>query len=189
MKIGQFIVIRLVTGLFFATVAASSHGQSISITVPSDPLWTDSGVYLDSGESVSITASGTWSPALGQVSGPEGFANTSGSFDNFYADANWAALIGYVGADPYQGNWGDGNFFPQASGYFDIGSGDQFVSLATGELWLGFNDDAVSEDVGDNYGSVTARVNFNYTPVPEPSVLGLLAVGAAGLVIGRRWHS
>jgi hypothetical protein len=56
---------------------------------------------------------------------------------------------------------GDSNFFPQSTGYWTIGSGDQFISDKSGELWLGINDDAVTQAAWDNAGSVTASVSVN----------------------------
>ena len=88
-----------------------------------------------------------------------------------------------MGSDPLQGHWGDAGFFPQSTGYLDVGSSLQFNSASNGELWLGFNDDAVSENVGDNSGSVTAVI----TTVPEPAS-GLLALlgGAVLLAASSR---
>jgi hypothetical protein len=96
------------------------------------------------------------------------------------------ALIGYIGADPYQGHWGDGSFFPQSTGYLYVGASDQFSSDKSGKLWLGMNDSAATGFNGafDNSGSVTAQISV--TPVPEPSSFALILIAAAALSRGLK---
>lgn len=130
----------------------------ISISVPANPLWTDTGLTVSNGDTVTITASGTWNYGAGPL-GPDGYLPCC-NWDLFMANppALQGELIAFVGPDPYQGHWGDGSFFPRTTGYWDIGSSGSFISSTGGKLWLGFNDDAVSRAVGDNSGSVTASI-------------------------------
>ncbi len=148
-------------------LAAPIHAQQVqSVVVTANPLWTDTGIGLTNEEIVGITAAGSWNVAYPEGTsfcGPDGYTSDDSTADNFYLYAPHGALIAYVGSNPYQGHWGDGTFFPQTSGYWDIGSSNQFVNPQAGELWLGFNDDAVSEWVYDNAGSVTAQITINPT--------------------------
>jgi hypothetical protein len=151
-------------------------------TVPDNPLWSDTGISLHVGDQVTITAGGTWDFGIGPF-GPNGTPNDPAPYDRFSSAANHGELIGYIGSDPFQGHYGDGTFFPQATGYLTVGTSLAFTSSQQGELWLGVNDDAVSESVGDNTGSLTAVI-----VVPEPTTLGLLllGVGFAGVWRARR---
>ena len=130
------------------------------ILVPSNPVWTDTGLTLAPGDIVSITASGSWNWREGFF-GPDG--DPSGGcchFDDFqhFDDYDKGRLIAFVGVDPYQGHWGDASFFPQPSGYISVGSAQTFTTTVGGKLWLGFNDAAVTMIQEDNFGSVTANI-------------------------------
>jgi hypothetical protein len=111
-------------------------------------------------------------------------------YDLFLYSANHGELIAYIGSDPYQGHWGDGSFFPQQTGYWAIGSSGQFTSNKNGELWLGFNDDAVSEVIGDNAGSVTADITVNEAWALTPGALTpgySITFEESGLLAGTSW--
>jgi hypothetical protein len=174
--------------LALAAVAAvlsflgSANAQTLTLVVPANPLWTPTAISLNTGDAVSITASGSWRGSLNPPwTGPDGLAQDGwANYNLFMFGTNWGSLIAFVGPDPYQGHWGDGSFFPQTNGYWYIGSSAQFTSDKTGELWLGFNDDAVSKEIFDNQGSVTAQI-----VVPEPSTVILALLGGALLVVIR----
>ena len=157
---------RTIGTLLILCLLQTIKATTLSLNIPANPLWTDTGIYLSIGNSVTATASGLWNPLTDYPwlqCGPDG-TYQSGWTDGFMQGANTGALIAYVGSDPYQGHWGDATFFPQATGYWLIGSSSQFTSSYAGELWLGFNDDAQTMLTGDNSGSVLAEV----TVVPEP---------------------
>jgi hypothetical protein len=162
-----------------------TNAKALTVFVPANPLWTDTHMSLNAGDTVSITASGSWTCGPGEGwFGPDGYQPVGGptTWDRFLdAGVNQGRLIAYVGSDPYQGHWGDGSFFPQSFGYWNIGSSGQFISSEAGGLWLWFNDDAVSRSVADNAGSVTAQVSV----VPEPTVTGSLAFGSVLLGLLR----
>jgi hypothetical protein len=149
---------------------------SASVTVTDNPLWTDTGIPLTNGAAITIVASGSWDmycPYLGPeyTYGPDGDTNTTYDSDRFFSGANYAALIAYVGNDPYQGHWGDGTFFPTNSGYWNIGSFGQFTNPSVGELWLGVNAYAVStNNMGYVCGSVTAQITGTGWIVPPPTL-------------------
>ncbi len=148
-----------------------------STVVLANPLWTDTGVFVTNGTLIGVSASGAWN--CGGTPPPPSFGaggdlnpGSPPSSDRFYFGAPHGALIAYVGPDPLQGHWGDGNFFPRTSGYWLIGSSSQFTADTTGELWLGFNDDAVSERVSDNSGWVLARWTLGQPSNPSsPSIV------------------
>ncbi len=161
-----------------------AHAQTSNVVVMANPVWTDTGLSLANAQSVSITATGSWAfyYSGGGLSGspvyygPDGQPGATNSSDAFLAGVNAGSLIAFVGPDPYQGHEAYDGFFPQATGYWEIGSGAQFASDKTGELWLGINDAAHGNSLGaanDNVGSVTAFVT-----VPEPSTC-MLTVFAA----------
>jgi len=166
--------------LLFLCLLQTTNATTLTLNVPANPLWTDTGIYLSIADTVVATASGSWSPSNGNF-GPDGFFGENW-LDGFMQGANIAALIAYVGSDPYQGHWGDNTFFPQATGYWLIGSSGQVTSPYAGELWLGFNDDAESMLVGDNSGSVIAEI----TVVPEPSVFAFGILNVVGMLTLRR---
>ena len=184
--------IFITTGLTaLVSFLAITNSPAVTIlTVPANPLWTYSGINLNSGDQVNVTASGTWewTYTFGFQS-PDGLSDPPNSFDRFFSGALNGELIAYVGLDPTQGHRGDGSFFPQSTGYWAIGSNGQFTSPTSGQLWLGINDDAVSADPGsDNFGSVDAQITV--TPVPEPSTVSLAflsgALGLAGVSFRNR---
>jgi hypothetical protein len=163
---------RLVAIILLTLISASmfsffriTMAQS-TVVVPSNPLWTDTGLDVNIGQDVTITASGSWTWGYYPSFGPDGDApwSDSSAMDNFLYQANHGELIAYVGSDPTQGHMGDRSFFPQTTGYWAIGSSGQFTSDKSGKLWLGFNDDAVTGAVGDNSGTVTALI----TTTPSP---------------------
>jgi hypothetical protein len=157
MKIAMMCLVAIVIGV------VQAYGGTI-LAVPADPLWTDTGIVLVTGSTVTITASGTWWISYETSTGPDGVA-WSTHFDEWeHFDAtDRGRLVGYIGADPYQGHWGDGTFFPQPSGYISVGSSVVFTAAATGKFWLGINDDAVSKANYDNSGALVAEITVSTT--------------------------
>lgn len=98
-------------GIFFATeIVGSSHieepstgtGSSSTVTVSADEGWMNSGVRVDSGEEVEITATGEWYPfGNGYGVGPEGCTNRDVCAQEFNQPENvccmaHAGLIGRI---------------------------------------------------------------------------------------------
>lgn len=150
--------------------ASVVHAETHNINVPANPLWKDTGLKVVKGQTVSIKSSGTWNTGVEEC-GPDG-DDTSGDYlaDLFLtsdAPSKHGELIAFVGSqsiDPYQDQWGNSSFFPQLTGkgYWAIGSNITFTIDRDGELWLGINDDAVSQGISDNSGSLTTIIT---TPV------------------------
>lgn len=141
---------------------ATTSPVQTSMVVTANPLWTDAGMTVQTGENVSVTASGAWAWAYGDACGPDGTPGVT-SYDVFIV-GNRGLLIAFVGPDPTQGQWGNSSFFPQSVGYWAIGSNNSFTSNSTGELWLGINDDAVTEAINDNSGSLNATISVASGP-------------------------
>jgi hypothetical protein len=139
-------------------------GTNITVTVPANPLWTDTGVTLATTDLAVIhDAEGAWRWDWSSWwGGPEGDAN-AGKGDNFLTSVPKASLIGFVGASPSGAGQDDPSFFA-------VGRASVSVSGRAGKLWLGFNDDAISGNTGDNLGSVTAIVSVNQPDI-LPTVL------------------
>ena len=131
------------------------------VPVTASPLWTDTGLYMQAGNEALISATGTWSwgsiPFLDSC-GPGGTPGSTSS--DVFIVGNRGELIAFVGPNPYQGHLGDPNFFPQSVGYWSIGNSGTVTSDKAGELWLGINDDATSEDINDNSGSLPASITL-----------------------------
>lgn len=132
------------------------------ITVTANPLWTDSGLMVTNGQTMMISASGTWSWA--EWCDADG--KDDGSTDVFLDGANHGSLIAYVGTyPPYDDDtganrWGDDTYFPRSAGngYWLVGKNAIITTDRTGELWFLINDDAVSEAIDDNSGSLDVTV-------------------------------
>jgi hypothetical protein len=159
-----------------ALVLAGSlaHSQTtIQVTVPANPLWTDTGIALSAGQYAAISASGTWCWSHTFCNGPDGSpAFQPLAYDEFeFFDAfDHGRLIAFVGADPYQGQWGNYEFFAQTSGYVSVGSGQTFPAPYSGELWLGINAGAVTESVSESSGHLIAKVTVGGGDTTAPVI-------------------
>lgn len=139
-----------------AAIVLKPNVTETKMTATADPLWTDTGVTMQPGQSVTFSnSSGQWTPeGASYYFDANGDPNTSVFWDLWFTSANWGALIGYLGApgvDPASLQQND-------PGFFAIGTSTINVHALPGgasHLWLGFNDDWSSHATGDNAGSVT----------------------------------
>src|ERR1700749_3095431 len=153
----------LAAALFLVPVVVSPALASTTkvITIFAGNLWKNTAIAVHAGDAITVSATGRWSWAADESSGPDGDpVDDFNAFDLFepFDFFSQARLIAYIGADPKQGHWGDGSFFPQTSGYISVGSGQTFIAPYSGKLWLGMNDGAETEGVGHNTGAVHATV-------------------------------
>ena len=132
-----------------APMAASAQGnngaarQTVTTVVNVDAIsvWTDTGVTLTPGMSVTITASGTVDRGTGQLTGPNGFTFTCGVCTSTVLPIY--SLIGQIGTgDP-----------------FFVGTGPITVS-GEGTLYLAFNDGLYT----DNRGCFVASISYECLP-------------------------
>lgn len=141
--------------------------QNVTPPYTASPL--NTGLFLNPGDLLQISASGTWSNAplsYNLIFNPDG--NPNENIADGYPGAGYpvAALMGKIG---------DANYFLMGSSYSNNVS-------ESGVLYLGFND----TDYGNNWGSVLADVNVIAPPVPEPSTMLFLGAGLLGGVRLRR---
>jgi hypothetical protein len=165
-------------------LCANALAQSVTVTIPANNpndatcpisylenadsvichLWTNTGITVTQGQTITINANGFWNYGMGPliVDGDD----LNDNYDMFFGNYIHGGLIGYIGSNPtqnhYPGNSDSCVFFPQSSGYWQIGACSQYVCPIGGMLWLGMNDDANTGSSGDNSGEVQATVFFGY---------------------------
>jgi hypothetical protein len=158
--------------LVLLNLAIAAVSQTTQVTVTANPLWTDTGITLTRGEAVSISATGSWNYSTGNI-GPDGDPNYFGGYWDefgFFDTADHGRLLGFIGTDPFQGQWGNRSFFPQTSRYISIGSGRTFAAATAGRLWLGINDDAITKQVADNSGQLVATITLGSSDTTAPKI-------------------
>jgi len=154
---------------------------TVQVTVPANAIWADTGIHVSAGDIVAITASGRWTPNGVNYTGPNGFGYSREWPDNFFNLADlgacadcastltpfWSELISYTGSSPpAAGSYTSTAIAPQAKLIGRVGRNFNGPWPYSGELWLGFNDDAYSGNTSDNYGQVTATVTVRLSGTP-----------------------
>jgi len=156
--------------------AGVKSANAVTITVPSVPLWTDTGIRLRASETVTVhDARGQWDWGFAlQPFGPEGDPLTPPEFiyDEWITNGRHGQLIGFIGDNPYAAAQNDPRLFP-------IGTGSVGLSGKSGELWLGFNDDFATNATFDNVGSVIVGVDAPASHRLEPNSARLHIVGGS----------
>lgn len=145
-----------------AVLFPTAPGALTPVPVTAPLWWTDTGIRLTAGAMVTIAATGSWNMSSCQLPscwcGPDGWPSTTDSSANIFSGANNDALIAYVGDNPFQGHFGEWGFFPTNSGYWNIGSFNQFTNPYSGELWVGINSTVMFAIGYPTAGSVTAQI-------------------------------
>jgi hypothetical protein len=163
---------------------ASGQINIYTLEVPGTAPWTDTGINITAGSQLAITASGI--VGYGFESGQTTDANGGDISDvKFFADAVLPDAMGHSLIGKIGGTTEIGTGIPVPEG--TPGNGPGFVGISygevistSGELFLGFNDEAGT--FYDNSGSFS--VTITVIPVPEPSAAALLGLG--GLVLWFR---
>lgn len=126
-------------GLLLLFVCLCGFGYSLNVTVPANIEWTDTGVHVQTGQVISITATGKWryDPRPQYETGPDGVYAKGGMSEP-------------GGRGTLQGKIGNGTPWMVASNW----SG---VALQEGELYLGMQDGPNQHY--DNVGEVYAQIN------------------------------
>lgn len=143
--------------------------QNIVPSYSANPI--NTGLFLNPGDLLEISASGIWSnapPSYNLIFGPNG--NPYENIALTYPGEGYpvAALMGKIGD----------------SNYFFVGSDYSNAVINSGILYLGFND----TDYGNNWGTVDADVRISpiSAPVPEPATFSLFGLGLLGLLRRKR---
>jgi len=147
--------------IFLLSALALLSAHATAVTVTSNPLWTDTGVTLTSGQTVIIHGpTGTWriSPSW-PWAGPEGNSIAGYEWDEWVTNSHHAQLIGFigpVGVDP--------NTHPRVvpqhdPSLFEISTNTVTITNKVGRLWLGCNDGYRSGGEIDNVGSLVVQVD------------------------------
>jgi Ca2+-binding EF-hand superfamily protein len=127
----------------FSGGAFSRLGAARTVSVSATEAWTDTGLDVRAGDVLRITASGTigWAPEPGAVAPPAG-ANGPATDGAPIPRANIGALVGRVG---------------NGRAFLAIASNGTVRVEQSGRLFLGVNDDVLS----DNRGSFRVSVTVN----------------------------
>jgi hypothetical protein len=144
------------------TIHAWAISNSKSITVPSNVLWTDTGIDVSPGDTLHITAKGTVDFADKTGVGPEGAAR--GWRDTIRAlsvsSAGRGALVGRIGNDP-------------AAIPFLIGADGTVTVPVAGRLYLGINQSGSSPPTNGKF-----QVQVERTPAATQVASGAAASAA-----------
>jgi hypothetical protein len=106
------------------------------VTLPGRTAWLDTGIDVTRGKPIQISATGRiqWN-SNGRLTCPPTGAVPYTRFGNKpMQGVNTGAIIGKVGQD--------------STDYFYIGNGDQILPFSTGRLFVGINDDNVTDNAG-----------------------------------------
>jgi hypothetical protein len=143
-----FTVILVIGGVVAFLAFGSGGGGSEAtrsvtrVAVPGTVQWTDTGVTLNKGDEVTITATGSVFGAQGGApAGPDGYVNQPDLHQyNAISEGDHAGLIAKVAV---------------AGTAFVVGASRRFTSDSDGQLFLGIND----RGVDNNSGEFVARVS------------------------------
>jgi len=142
------------TGAWTATISSPSNfaqvkaRQQTTLSVALNRPWTDTGVYLAQGQSVTVTARGTMNWYTGSCNGkclstPAGIPCPGGGSKRL--GLTCLSLIGLIGVSGRP---------------FYVGDSLTFTAPAAGELFLGVNDDNVADNTGDWTAAISSPIAF-----------------------------
>jgi hypothetical protein len=129
--------------LLFGPAALPQSGDTVTLSVPGQTRWLDTGVDVSMRQAFDIAVEGKiqWNKDGHQMCGPTGAVPYTRWGHKPILGINTGALIGKIGAD--------------STDYFYIGAGQQAIAFASGRLFLGINDD----NVLDNDGAFQVRIH------------------------------
>ena len=142
------------TGAWTAMISSTSSfaeikaRQQTTLSVALGHPWTDTGVYLAQGQSVTVTAQGTMNWYTGYCDGkclstPAGIPCPGGGPKRL--GLTCLSLIGLIGVSGRP---------------FYVGDSLTFTAPAAGELFLGVNDDNMADNTGDWTATISSPIAF-----------------------------
>jgi len=134
---------------------------------PHVPSLADTGLDLNVGDVLTITADGQW-----RISPSDPLTDANGQIGRDSSGFNVSSLLGQISSD---GPHMLVTLHPIPP-FFFVGTDYSAPVNEHGRLYLGFND----ADYGNNQGQVEAHLQVN--PIPEPSTILLLGLGLLSLI-------
>jgi hypothetical protein len=163
-------------------------GFATPFTVSSTAAWQNTGVFVNAGDLLGITATGSIRfDSAGRTADPNGDPDG----DSILGLINY--LVPSVQPHTLVGRIGTSGDLTDLSGFL-VGSSFSQVVGSSGHLFLAFNDGFVRADrsgldsggVGDNDGSFLATITVTPSAVPEPATVVLMMIAGVGLAARRR---
>lgn len=133
---------------------APSSPRGVEVTVPSRQPWTDTGIGIGAGDSVSIGATGMIQVTTDGHVPPQPPSGTKPSCDIVSPGVSVPFVAPSLPCWSLIGRIGEGGAI------FEVGSSASFRATTSGKLHLGVNDNFF----GDNSGNWTAKVTLEKTP-------------------------
>ena len=129
---------------------AYSNVPGGTVVVPANQPWTATGINLDRGDEVTISAAGTIATNLnGATASPAGTP----------PDCSVAGPVRVPFVAPQLPCWSLLGRVGPSGGVFEVGSGISFKSATAGELFLGVNDNWFPDNSGNWMASIEVRQN------------------------------
>jgi len=184
---------KLLTGIFCligSAVFSADNANAIVINVSGTTGWTNTGIAINAGDLLQITASGSIRfDSAGRQADPDGQPDG----DLILSSGN---VVPSVVNHTLVGRIGSSGSLADLSGFL-VGSNFSQIVTNSGTLFLGFNDTFVNAcrtgldagGVGDNSGSFTADVTVSEVEISEPGMLAIFGLGLAGIGCARRKRS
>ncbi len=160
----SIVILSCVHVALFISTTTRARAQSVTKTVSSQEAWQDTGVDVNAGETISISASGVITfDSAGHTSTPDGLLT--------FATVNPDGTCNYLLCGPtipthsLVSRIGSSSLTDFTTGFF-VGSNFSAPAPTSGRLFLGFNDGFVKPDrtgldsgaVQDNSGSFSATI-------------------------------
>lgn len=147
----------------------SGVSEVIDVDVSGLALWTDTGIDLQGGEHLSVSATGLVAHGGGGEFGPDG----DPALTNF--GANLVNCVGHVALIGRIADTGDPFF---------VGSSTSFAAIGDGRLFLGVNDIGVDNNAGSFAAEVVTDLRYSPVAMRSVTVAGNAAWTDTGIDIG-----
>src|SRR5215203_923897 len=158
-----------VQGVWYATFvepgstasASRPAQQEVTVSIAPARLWTDTGILLERGQSITVRAHGTMNWYTGACEGkclstPAGIPCPGRTTKPF--GLTCMSLIGRIG---------------QSGAPFEVGESLAFKAPAAGKLFLGVNDEYLPDNTGEWTAEISTPENFQFASLPPRQEVGV----------------